>query len=120
MKGKNKWQNSTTSLELNLGFGQSRGDQGNIKRQDLTPMRDLRIYVGRVFDTEKHSKEDNWVSWGEDIETSEKILIYKYSPNYNTKNIYEKPVLPQKNVRLIHTGHKNRLHPKDNAPKDYT
>lgn len=63
-------------------------------------MRDLRIYVGRVFDTEKHSKEDNWVSWVEDIETSEKILIYKYSPNYNTKNIYEKPVLPQKKCSI--------------------
>ncbi|MGA2468769.1 MAG: hypothetical protein ABSH06_31075 [Thermodesulfobacteriota bacterium] len=107
---------------LYIGETTNQTFSGRFKQHEewLDREENVRIYVGRVYDPKKHSKKDNWASWIQDIETAEKILIYKYSPNYNTKNIYEKPLLPQKNIRLIHTGHKSRLHPKDNAPEDYT
>ena len=69
---------------------------------------------------EKHFKEDNWESWRKDVEIAEKILIYKYSPNYNARQIAKEPDLESfKNVRLIHTGKRHRLEQEDNAPKDY-
>jgi hypothetical protein len=79
----------------------------------------IKIYVGRVYDPKTHSVKDEWRSWVEDIETAERILIYKYSPNYNTKNVYDKPSLPYETVRLTHLGNRNRLKLKDNAPGDY-
>ena len=80
---------------------------------------EIQVYIGRVYDPRRHTKEDSWASWIVDIETAEKILIYKYSANYNTKNIYEKTKLPFKKVKLIHVGEVNRLNSEDNAPEDY-
>ena len=80
----------------------------------------IKVYLGRVYDPERHSKKDNWESWRKDVEIAEKILIYKYSPNYNARQITKEPDLESfKNVRLIHTGKRHRLEQEDNAPKDY-
>ena len=53
------------------------------------------------------------------MEMAEKILIYKYTPNYNSSEIGDMPRLSRKFVRLIHQGKKHNIHLEDNHPKDY-
>lgn len=80
----------------------------------------IKIYVGRIYDPKKHREENNWESWEKDIEVAEKIIIYKYSPNYNSRELSDAPVLsPHKNISLVHLGKKGRLKAEDNAPDDF-
>jgi hypothetical protein len=82
--------------------------------------KDVRIYLGRVYDPRRHSEKDHWELWEKDIELAEKILIYKYSPNYNSKELSDEPNLSGHiSVRLTHTGEVTRLKPFDIAPKDF-
>jgi hypothetical protein len=82
--------------------------------------KDIAIYLGRVYDPLLHSEKDHWKSWEKDIELAEKILIYKYSPNYNSRELTSEPDLSgHENVRLIHAGKSNRLKPVDEAPRDF-
>jgi len=82
---------------------------------------EIEVYVGRVYDPERHSGKDNWESWEADITLAESILIYKYSPNYNNTGIGNKPSLsPFERVKLIHAGESHRLSKEDNAPDDYS
>ena len=81
---------------------------------------DIQVYLGRVYDPKKHSKTDKLESWESDIKIAEKILIYKYSPNHNNREISEPPKLPFENIRLIHGGKRHKLESEDNAPKDYS
>lgn len=85
--------------------------------------KDVAIYLGRVFDPIKHSEKDKWKSWKRDIEIAEKILIYKYAPNYNSRELTSEPVLsPYKSIRLIHTGKPRKPHklkPVDEVPRDF-
>lgn len=79
--------------------------------------KDVSIYLGRVYDPKRHLTDDIWT---EDVEISEKILIYKYSPNYNSRELSDAPDLsPHKNIRLVHSGKRGNLEPVDNAPKDF-
>lgn len=83
---------------------------------------DIKICLGRVYDPKKHSAKDNWATWKRDIELAEKILIYKYSPHYNGRELAREPDLSLlENIRIIHTGsyEGNRLLKEDNAPKDF-
>jgi hypothetical protein len=85
----------------------------------------VKIYVGRVYDPNRHTAKDNWKSWKEDVKLAEEILIYKYSPHYNGKNVEEEPRLPGDNpIRLVHSytgkGTRHRLEREDNAPEDYS
>ena len=81
---------------------------------------DVRIYLARIYDPKKHSKKDNWTTWKNDVELAEKVLIYKYSPNYNSEGLTNEPDLsPYESIRLIHIGKRNRLREEDNAPKDF-
>jgi hypothetical protein len=81
---------------------------------------EIKVYLGRVYDPQKHSKSDKWKSWEHDIDLAERILIYKYSPNYNNASIGDKPsLLPFKKILLIHEGNKQKLGKEDNAPEDY-
>jgi len=77
---------------------------------------DIQIYLGRIYDPEKHSKIDNWGSWKAEVEIAERILIYKYSPHYNSVGIGELPE-PPKDIRLIHNGERHRLEQEDNLLK---
>lgn len=78
---------------------------------------DVNIYLGRVYDPEMHLTEN---IWAEDIAMAEKIMIYKYAPNYNSRELTSDPELtPHENIRLIHTGERARLHAYDNAPNDF-
>jgi hypothetical protein len=81
---------------------------------------DIKIYLGRTYDPQRHSEKDGWTSWKRDVELSEKILIYKYSPNYNSEGLSVEPDLsPYSSVRLIHVGKRRRLRKEDNVPKDF-
>jgi hypothetical protein len=102
----------TTDQTFSRRFKQHEKDW--LKNEDM-----IKVYLGRVYYFKRHSKKDNWESWKQDIEIAEKILIYKYSPNYNNRNIGEPPNLWFKNVRLVHKGKRHKLKLKDNAPKDY-
>jgi len=82
--------------------------------------RAIKIVMSQNHDPKSTHKEEYVLrSVVEGYETAEKLLIYKYSPNYNTKNIYDKPRLPFKVITLKHLGDRHRLRPKDVAPEDY-
>jgi hypothetical protein len=81
---------------------------------------DVRIYLGRIYDPQKHTKKDKWKSWEKDVKLAEKILIYKYSPNYNSEGLTSEPNLyPHNSVRLVHVGERNKLEKEDIAPNDF-
>jgi hypothetical protein len=81
---------------------------------------DMQVYLGRIYEPKLHSKKNNWKTWERDVGLSENILIYKYSPNYNSTGISDEPSLsPFKKFKLIHRGKRHRLEPEDIAPDDY-
>jgi len=90
------------------------------RKKWLSEEDNIQIYLGRVYNSKRHSERDDWGSWEDDIETAEKILIYKYSPNYNGREVGNSPRLPFENVRLIHSGKRHKLEKEDNAPEDYS
>ena len=81
--------------------------------------KDIHIYLGRIYNPKRHSEKDKWKSWKEDVGDAEKILIYKYSPNYNGRELARVPQLHHQKVQLVHRGEKGRLKNKDVHPKDY-
>lgn len=118
--GKHILCGKNTLLYIGKAIGETFSSRFKQHRKWLDNEEDIQIYLGRIYDPEKHSKEDNWESWRKDVEIAEKILIYRYSPNYNARQIAKEPDLESfKNVRLIHTGKRHRLEQEDNAPKDY-
>jgi len=79
----------------------------------------VKIYVGRIYNPKRHSGKDNWKSWEDDVELAENILIYKYSPHYNSRSLSEQPKLgDHKRVYLRHKGKIGKLNKKDTAPDD--
>ncbi len=81
---------------------------------------DLKVFLGRAYDEKRHAKKDNWQTWRDDLSLAEKIIIYRYSPNYNSSNIAERPTInPYIEVRLVHEGKRHRLKKEDNAPDDW-
>ncbi len=83
--------------------------------------KDIKIYLGRVYDSKKHTSAGNWKTWKRDINIAEKILIYKYSPHYNGRELANEPDLPFKEIWLRHSGSKkgNRLQAVDKAPRHF-
>jgi hypothetical protein len=81
--------------------------------------KDIKIYLGRIYNPKKHSEKDKWKSWKEDIEDAEKVLVYKYSPNYNSRELARIPKLHHQKVQLVNRREKGRLKYKDIHPKDY-
>lgn len=85
------------------------------KNQWLGKERNIQIYLGRVYDPSRHSKLDNWDSWKKDIKRAESIIIYKYTPHYNSSKIGD---YPKADVRITHIGERHNLLEEDNAPED--
>lgn len=78
------------------------------------------IFLGRIYDRERHLSENDWKVWIRDVEIAECLLIHKYSPNYNSVSIAEPPPLgPYRKVILENLGHPHRLSPKDVGPDDW-
>jgi len=97
-----------------------RFSQHEIWLADDQEEQDIAIYLGRVNDPLRHSKKDRWKSWEEDVKLAEKILTYKYSPNYNSKELQSEPDLSlHENMRLTHDGERNRLSAYDEVPRDF-
>ena len=80
----------------------------------------IRIYLGRTYHPKRHDKDDNWDTWKRDMELAEKLIINKYSPNYNSRSISQPPKLGKyQRIELNHIGRKKQLHKKDVAPDDW-
>jgi hypothetical protein len=68
------------------------------------------VHVGRLYIQQRHTwAKERWGSWEEDVQLAEQILIYKYSPHYNSMAISEPPDLADF----------ERLKYKDVAPFDW-
>ena len=80
--------------------------------------KDFKVYVGRIYDPKRHKKENAWSKWKEDVLVAEKILIYIYSPNYNSSGVANPPELKNSEVRLIHAGERGALECENVAPRD--
>lgn len=77
---------------------------------------DIKIFLGRIYNSNKLTVK----TWTRDVKLAEKILIYKYTPNYNGRQLSKEPYLYRyENIRLIHIGQRNRLKKEDNIPKDF-
>jgi hypothetical protein len=68
----------------------------------------------------RHTAADGWAKWREDLRLTERLLIYKYSPHYNSSSIAERPLLATlKRVMVIHEGRRHLLRRRDVAPDDW-
>lgn len=78
---------------------------------------DVNIRLGRVYDPNRHVSDKIWKS---DVEIAEKILIYIYSPNYNSRELTGPPDLaPHESIQLVHIGERGKIASEDNAPDDF-
>ena len=76
----------------------------------------VHIYIGRIYDPQRHTAQDKWTTWKADVLLAERILIYKYSPHYNGIAVSELPSLNGfEKVVLIHRGEKHRLKSQDSV-----
>lgn len=77
----------------------------------------VNIYLGRTYDPARHLSDN---LWEKDVKIAEKIMIYKYSPNYNSRELTNAPDLsPHEKIRLLHVGDRGKLEADDNAPDDF-
>lgn len=83
-------------------------------------LKKIKIYLGRLKDPLKYTSRDNWEVWYRDVDIVEAVLIYKYTPHYNSARIQKYPKLYQyTEIKLVHKGDKGRLESEDIAPSDY-
>lgn len=86
----------------------------------LAQEKDVKIFLGRINDGRNYSVNDSWKSWKHDVGMAEEVLIYKYTPNYNSSEKGDYPNLKLlRKVKLIHHGRRCQLEKIDIAPKDY-
>ncbi len=79
----------------------------------------IQIYIGRGYAPNRHTEKDDWETWNNDLELTERIIINKYSPNYNSSGISRCPDLGgYRKITLKHKGQRHRLQEKDIAPED--
>lgn len=80
----------------------------------------IKIHLGRLENSPEYTKKDNWESWYRDVDIAEAILIYKYSPNYNSSRLGDYPDLHGLNeIKLAHRGNRGSLMPEDSALSDF-
>ena len=80
----------------------------------------VHVYLGRSYMPDRHVPTKNWMTWVADMQLAERILIYKYSPPYNSVSIAEPPTLGTvERITLIHEGRRHQLHNRDLAPDDW-
>ena len=109
-----------TLLYVGRAIQQTFSSRFSTHRSWLVGEEGIIIYLGRIYDRARHTPENDWAVWIRDVQIAECLLIYKYSPNYNSVSISELPSLsPYRQVILEHSGKRHRLHPKDVAPDDW-
>lgn len=80
----------------------------------------IKIYLGRLESSSQYTPKYNWRIWYRDADIVEHILIYRYTPHYNSARLNQYPNLYQHNeIKLLHKGNMGRLSSEDNAPRDY-
>ncbi len=80
----------------------------------------VRVFVGRLYVPRRHTCRDSWAKWKADVLLAERILIFTYSPHYNSMSISEPPSLDgQRRVILHHAGERNRLRRQDVVPDSW-
>lgn len=82
----------------------------------------ITIYLGRTYDRERHlpGPMNDWPVWVQDVEIAEHVMIYKYSPNYNSVSISDPPSLePYRRAVLKHSGRRHCVQAQDIAPMDW-
>ena len=80
----------------------------------------VRVYVGRIYLPRRHTAKDHWAGWRVDVLMAERLMIYKYSPHYNSVHIAERPLLVAlQRFVLVHQGKQHRLQSRDVAPDDW-
>lgn len=88
-----------------------------------------RIFLGRINGLQ-YTKRNKWHTWCRDVDIAEAVMIYKYTPNYNSQRLWGEPNLKQYGFKAVHLKHifgnnaeriKNRfpLETRDRAPDDY-
>ncbi len=116
--GKHILAGNNSLLYIGKAFRQTFSRRFKDHEKWLKDEENVKIYVGRIYNPKKHSSKDNWKSWEKDVELAENILIYKYSPHYNSRSLSEQPKLGgHKSVCLCHKREKiGKLDKKDTAP----
>lgn len=85
----------------------------------LKEEKDVQIFLGKI-NGQRYSRSDSWKSWKQDVGMAEEILIYKYTPNYNSSEKGDYPNLKSfGKVMLFHHGNRHKLQKSDVAPDDY-
>lgn len=80
----------------------------------------VRVYIGRIYSPRRHTDRDGWAMWKADVLLAERIMIYTYSPHYNSNLITERPLLNgHKKIVLVHSAKRHRLRRRDVAPDDW-
>jgi hypothetical protein len=81
---------------------------------------DVAVYLGRIYDPDRHTARDLWNLWVADVRLAECALIYKYSPNYNAVSISAPPALGGfRSVEIVHRGQRHKLHAREIVPVDW-
>lgn len=97
-----------------------RGHRDWLENEEKGWQEKLRVYLGRIHDPKRHLPANDWADWVRDVEIAECLLIYKYSPNYNSVSVAEPPSLaPYKTVTIDHAGEFHRLCRRDVGPEDW-
>lgn len=119
--GKHILNGSDTLLYVGKAIQQTFSSRFYGHREWLLREEQISIYLGRIYDTARHTPgpSNDWSIWARDVSMAECILIYKYSPNYNSVSISEVPSLsPYRKVILEHSRQRHRLQSRDTAPDD--
>lgn len=109
-----------TLLYLGKAINQTFSQRFKQHKKDWIGNDNVKIYLGRTLAAKIYSHTDKWKMWKKDISMAEGIMIYKYTPNYNSSCIGDYPkIYPYKKVRLEHIGNRGSIRKIDNAPSDY-
>lgn len=85
----------------------------------LKEEKNIKIYLGKIENSRRYTKANSWRNWLRDVDMAESILIYKYSPNYNSACLGKLPdIEPYNEIFLLHLGKKHRLKKNDYASMD--
>jgi hypothetical protein len=120
--GKHVLNGADTLLYVGKAIQQTFSSRFYSHQEWLNREEQISIYLGRIYDPERHeaTPSNDWPEWVRDVSMAECILIYKYSPNYNSVSVAEAPSLkPYERVVLQHSGQRHRLHAKDVAPDEW-
>jgi hypothetical protein len=77
-----------------------------------------RVFLGRIYIPRRHTRSDSWSTWENDVYLAERLVIHKYSPNYNSSSIARPPELSHASITIVHRGSRGQLKKIDHAPDD--